>query len=83
MDQINQINKTNQMNQRDQRGGEPIRMLVAPAFTRRDEPVPFTEALLYLCRATHLPPDLLILAGSASYMARQSVPFRPQYKWSA
>jgi hypothetical protein len=36
MNQINQINKTNQMNQRDQRGGEPITMLVAPAYTRSD-----------------------------------------------
>jgi hypothetical protein len=36
MIQINQINKTNQINQIDQRGGEPIKMLVAPVHTRRD-----------------------------------------------
>ena len=57
-----------------------MKMLVAPARTRRDYPVLFTEALLHLCRETHLWLFLLILAGYASYRACQFVPLRHQYK---
>ena len=39
-----------------------------------------TEAFLYLCREPHLWLFLLILAGYASYRARQSFPLRLQYK---
>ena len=61
---MNQIDQTNQL---DQRGGEPIMMLVAPARTKRDERVPLIEALL----ETHRWPLLLMLVGSAAYMALQ------------